>query len=299
MRKVFYILISITLFFSCDKVDCPNEIGCVEPKVNTSCVSEILGYDTCKLSGSLTIHLSDTIDYKRALIEELTGYKCNNCPKGAAEVGNLLGIFGDTLVAISIHSGSFAVPGEDQGDEYITDFRTDIGDELTSLYQVFGYPNGIVNKKKFDDAYTQGISNWRTSIQSEVDNSPTEVPQLNITSHYSSETSILFVSSNIKYNTSEDHSLMFLLVEDNIIDVQKDGTTYVPNYTHRHVLRASLTKALLGSVISSTDLTIGTDMNSDYFAIDPSWNIENCEVIAILYNTSTQEAAQVQKVHVK
>ena len=296
-NNLIFILFLITVInFSCDKVDCPNEIGCVEPEINIECFSEELGYDTCILSGPLTIHHSDTVDYRRILLEEFTGFQCPTCPPGAVKIKDLSTQLVDTFVAVAIHSGVFAEPKE-SGDKFLTDFRTDVGDELALQYQIFSNPNGVINRKKFNDAYGQSIPNWAPTIRSEIENFSGEVPELNVTSYFSATNRVVYVTSDLKFNTSEDHTIMFLLLEDGIIDEQQDETTYIPDYEHNHVLRASLTEAILGIQIPATDLVAGTMVNSSYFEIDPSWNTDNCELVVIMYNSNTLESVQVQKIH--
>jgi hypothetical protein len=41
---------------------------------------------------------------KVVLLEEFTGKGCTNCPKGSREIENLLTIFPDNLIAVSIHA---------------------------------------------------------------------------------------------------------------------------------------------------------------------------------------------------
>ena len=47
---------------------------------------------------------------RKVLIEEFTGVRCVNCPAGSAEIQNLLSVYGEQLIAISIHAGFYANP---------------------------------------------------------------------------------------------------------------------------------------------------------------------------------------------
>ena len=51
------------------------------------------------------------------LIEEFTGKGCTQCPKGSRELENLLTLFPDNLVAVSIHAGPFANPAYERAHE--------------------------------------------------------------------------------------------------------------------------------------------------------------------------------------
>ena len=142
MKKLFYIFLISYSFFACDKVDCPNEGGCVEPEA--TCIS-LAGIDTCELSGELTTKESEANTYRKILIFEFTGYQCFNCPEGATEIENLKNKMGDTLVPVAIHSGFYAKPNPPK---YETDFRTAAGDEYEDIFVPIGYPTGVINMKK-------------------------------------------------------------------------------------------------------------------------------------------------------
>src|SRR5688572_11507337 len=80
------------------------------------------------------------------LLEEFTGKGCTNCPKGSREIENLLTLFPENLVAVSIHAGFFANPAlfPQLGPN---DLRPPQADELLNLLgQPDGYPSGIVNR---------------------------------------------------------------------------------------------------------------------------------------------------------
>lgn len=81
---------------------------------------------------------------RKVLIEEFSGVKCVNCPAGSEAIENLIKIYGDQLIAISIHAGFFAPPYAES--KY--DFRSADGTNLLSyLGEPLGYPTAVVNRK--------------------------------------------------------------------------------------------------------------------------------------------------------
>ena len=86
----------MALFSSCDKVDCPFDDGCD----GTTDSGRII-YDD-----SLSVAPQD--QYRVVLLEEFTGHTCTVCPDGAREVERLLDVYGDSLIAVGVHAGTFA-----------------------------------------------------------------------------------------------------------------------------------------------------------------------------------------------
>jgi len=290
MKKIILIL-SITLIaFSCDKVDCPNELGCFQPD--------------CSLEGDIVEMESGFNTFEKQVIFEFTGYKCNNCPEGAEEIKSLMNKMEDTLIPISIHSGFFSIPDSDGG-KFTTDYRTKAGDEYEALFQPQGYPTAIVNFQQFDNKYQQSRSVWETLLRSEIDNSNANAPTINLKSSYSKESNALIASASIQFNenSNEKYNMIFLLLEDHIIDVQDVSGTVVDDYEHKHVLRSAFGKSL-GEKVNAESIASGDifDVTTVCTKLDKSWKIEDSEVIGVLYKTNedkTFEAVQAQKVHVK
>lgn len=294
MKKLLFLLIISSSILSCDKVDCPNEGGCVEPEA--TCIS-LAGIDTCQLTGDLVTNESDETTFRKILIYEFTGYQCFNCPEGALEIDNLSSKMGDTLVPISIHSGFYAKPNPPK---YVTDFTSDAGDEYEGLFVPIGYPTGVVGMKKFDDAYQHGRSSWETLIRSEINDAPEDIPTIKLNSYYSAETNGLFAKADVKFPvaTTVNHSLIFLIVEDHIVDVQLNGSELQTDYDHRHVLRGAIEKAL-GTKVNSVDALVDEmiTVNSDYITLDDSWDLNNCILVGALIDSKTLEVVQVQEMH--
>lgn len=290
MKKLLLIFSITFLAFSCDKVDCPNESGCVQPD--------------CSLEGALKEKESETTSFEKQVIFEFTGYKCNNCPEGAEEIASLIGKMGDTIIPISVHSGYFAIP-EPDGGKYVTDFRTTAGDELEGKFLPQGYPTAVINLKQFDNKYQQGRSIWETLLRSEIDNADPNPPSITLKSSYSEESNTMIASAKIKFNNTSSfkHNLMFLLIEDGVIDVQLYGVNFLPEYEHKHVLRTAFGKTF-GEKVNTDEVSSGDEfeVETSCFKLNKEWNLENCEVVGVLYkinSDNTFEVVQAQIVHVK
>ena len=107
MKKTYYLLLCffiLSLTFSCDKIEKDNF-------TDPNATFPWLG--------------------KKVLVEDFTGYKCTNCPAAATELHNIEEFYPDKVIGIAIHAGSFAKPGG----VFVTDFRTDEGNEITDFFR--------------------------------------------------------------------------------------------------------------------------------------------------------------------
>ena len=78
---------------------------------------------------------------KKVLIEDFTGFKCANCPDASSELHKIEEIYPDKVIGIAIHAGSFAEPSG----VFVTDFRTDEGNEITD-FRSGAFQPGLVCK---------------------------------------------------------------------------------------------------------------------------------------------------------
>lgn len=219
---------------------------------------------------------------RQVLIEEFTGVRCVNCPAGSAAIEGLLADYGQRLVAISIHAGSFAPPYP--GSE---DFRTDEGTNLLSyLGAPLGYPTAVVNRKKFDGEFDLqlGRTQWPGFIVDEL-GVPPKV-KIDIQNAYSNEDRrlevkvTLYVEENIG---EEEVHISVAITENDIQELQltPSSGTPDPNYKHKHVLRDMLT-TYNGDRIDEA-LTAGAVIEKNYtITLPPGWVAENCEVVAFV-----------------
>lgn len=94
-----------------------------------------------------------------------------------------------------------------------------------------------------------------------------------------------------------DYNIVVYLVEDHIQDWQLDAEATppdVPDYDHRHMLRANLndtwgTRVINGSAPAGRVVRLSIDN----YRFSSAWNATNFYLVAWLYNTETDEIFQV------
>lgn len=231
------------------------------------------------------------------LLEEFTGKGCTNCPKGSREIENLLTLFPENLVVVSIHAGFFANPQFFPIGQF--DLRTDEGELLFDyLGPNSGYPAGVVNRVAVNGELQLSANAWASAITQQVQQQP--AVELGLVKEYNPDTRELTVTVNGigKASLSGDIRLSVMLTESGIVDAQDDQEAggIVQDYVHKHVLRDMLTPAtgamILNSIFSGTTFT-----RTFTTTLDSGWNANEMEVIAFISNVNGSDFSVLQAVH--
>ena len=235
---------------------------------------------------------------KKVLIEEFTGVNCVQCPAGSAEIENLISIYGDNLVAISVHAGFFATPNSQN--EF--DFRTQDGDDLASyLGEPIGYPSAVVDRKIFNGQtdLQSSQSEWAGFISSQFELKP--VSSLTLSQNYDSANRALSFEASGIFNQvpTEVVYISAVMTESGIVDGQITPNGWNQNYVHKHLYRGAITN-FDGEVLGSS-FSLGDGFSRSFnFTIPTEWNAANCELIVYLhYNEDKKEILQVESVHLE
>jgi hypothetical protein len=227
---------------------------------------------------------------KTVVLEEYTGIHCGYCPDGHVIAGDIQASDPDRVILVNIHAGSYAVPS---GGE--PDFRTAYGEDLATQAGVTGYPAGAVNRHIFtgNTATSMSRSAW-TNAADDILQESTPV-NVGLESAWDSVTGELTINVEVYYTNSSNeltNNLHVAILENGLEGPQTDYGPYnaanvLPNgnYVHGHVMRDLIT-GLNGESISTT--AAGSLYTASYtYSVDPTWNIDNCDIVAFV--TETQE----------
>lgn len=274
MKKIFLFLSVVACFYACDKIEGPY----IDEDSYIPVMVEFEELDF----GSV---------YRKVLIEDYTGHTCVNCPTGHAKLDELHGIYGDTLVAIGVHAGNFAVPTVDMP----ANFATEVGNQWCNDFEVQAFPSAIVNRVKYGSYFFSPVGSWNNAIM-QVDRSKLYAAIQLLPSGDDSR-----MIANAKVTIMEDITdpvqLNVLLIEDGIVAPQLTATGVVPDYVHNHVLRASF-NGPYGKQLTDNGMVENGKAYTRAYALDwnPQWKRENCSLVAILLNMNTKEVLQVEKI---
>lgn len=233
---------------------------------------------------------------RKVLIEEFTGVRCVNCPQGSAEILNLQGLYGENLIAISIHAGFFSPPYPES--QY--DFRTDDGGELlTFLGEPLGYPSAVINRNHFDGQFDlqNGQATWAGFIEAQASIPP--AVNIVLSSNFNESDRVIAIKATLIANEQlgDNLRLTVMLTENDVADAQLTPDGLKTDYKHKHVLRDVITN-FDGDILG--DIGVGELVAKNFsYTLPEEWSVDNCNVVAFVHLAGEEkDVLQVEEVHV-
>ncbi len=223
---------------------------------------------------------------KNVIIEEFSGVQCPNCPVGDAQISNLQSLYGDRVVAVTMHpyvTGVLSAPMSDSR----FDFRTDAAD---AIIKNLGLPTGIpaasVNRVLFqgESALLSPPNQWAAKVETELEKEASV--GVNLQPDYNPDTRMLTINVRViaQENIPGPTRLHMGLMEDGMIDKQIDGVTKIEEYEHNHILRDYVTDDLGDNI--SPSLRLGEIWTRTYTYELPEedgwWVAENITVFGFV-----------------
>lgn len=250
MNKLITLSLSIALiagFVSCSKVN-PNKTG-TNPLV-TNPIEPLNPSDPLYAVGRVPLSFT-----KKAILEELTGEWCANCPDGATKMHELIAAYPDKVYGVAFHASGndpFEVTGA-QDALLLNIFPA--GSPST-----IGFPSASVNRKETVSLpdYLGGSFDFRESWASQMAPVLKQTAKCGLSMVASEENDLVNLDVFVGYNSVIDGGSYFLtvyLIEDNIPESAPGaqqgalGTATNP-YVHQHVLRKIITTNAYGDAIS-------------------------------------------------
>lgn len=225
---------------------------------------------------------------QKVLLEEFTGHKCPNCPEGAATAEQLKQAYGNKFIIIAYHAGFFARTYND----FPEDYRTVVGNELNSNFNVQNYPAGVINRTEFNSSLVMGNTSWPSATAEIIDNEP----RLHLTIEHTFTSGNLSVTVNAKaLSDIEPLKTCVFITEDGLISPQLTPSGTEENYEHNHVFRMSL-NGTWGTQTFAEGATVGQEESiTVQGAIDADWNPNNLKIVCFAYNPETGEIIQAEE----
>ena len=225
---------------------------------------------------------------RTVLLEDFTGQRCVNCPKGTAIIHQLETDLGDAVVAVGIYSGGFGKSATGK----LLPLTTETGCEYFDYWKLNEQPVGMVNRHG-----AANYTNWTRDVKEELAKDAPLTIELAAEAHDGVMEIVLDESGTDGYVTGK---LQVWVVEDSIVAVQTrhdpidndNVTVNDPDYVHNHVFRTAV------NGIWGEDFTIGEGEKKTQTmtqAIDAAWKVEHLSVVAFVYNSSgVQQAAKAR-----
>lgn len=233
---------------------------------------------------------------RNVLLEDCTGFRCNNCPDAAIRAMQLKAIYGDRLVVVGAHMvESFAAP---QPPNYLTDFRTLAGTAYEQTFGITALPMGLISRVPFNGSRLVSRYSWSTATAALIDQ-PADLALRIDSLAFDAGSGVLsgIVQARMLQSLGTPHNITLYLTEDHVIDWQLDGNTHVPDYEHRHVLRAALNNPWGAQFLHGNEQPGDTlELAFSYPLPDNVLQPANCAVVAYVYSTSGADQYEVKQV---
>ena len=192
-------------------------------------------------------------------------------------------LYPEKVVGIAIHAGFFAQPSGN----FITDFRTTGGNELADFFEPEVFPIGMINRQGYPENVLLNYTDWASIAGEQLLQAPT------IKLSISEDNNSVSIQARRLSESNNSLKLVVCITEDSIIDKQIDGSELIEEYEHNHVLR----KVINGTWGSNIQLSNTLSTYSYDYTLEDSWLRGNCNIVAFVYDNSTKEILQVEKIH--
>jgi len=255
--------------------------------------------DTTYISANIPLPVKTKI-----FIEDLTGVRCQNCPKAAERLKAIMDANPDNTVALGVYFFPlFTLTAPWENFDTLNTIDADV--IYTNIYNSPGnIPIGGVNRKLFNGETSISISSTKWSGYADLvkaQESPVIIGATVTSFDDVSRKAIIHVKVTFTKPYSEELDLSVYLTESKIISKQsKDLGVLDSFYVHNHVLRKSLTSYPLkvNSVIKG-NYEAGRVFEKDFeVVLKNKWKKENCS-FAIIVNgiNANTEVVQAEELH--
>jgi len=238
-----------------------------------------------------SIHVGEIEVTRTVLLEEFTGQLCTNCPQAAALAAVIKANLGEQFVVVSMHAGHYAKPMElysELAQEYHDYFYTE---------SQKAYPSGMISRTKNASSYIYGnYSNWESDVIKRLEKDFLEDREfsLDVAVEYEQASNTIKVNSTIETVDSLSGVKLQLWITESGIEAYQSGAS-IPDptkYVHNHVLRDAV-NGTWGEVIPFIEAEDIYETESTYSLGGKTWNPNNMEVVAFVYDENTKEVLYV------
>lgn len=244
----------------------------------------------------------ETPQQRRVLMEEFTGVSCPPCPNGHIKIAAIETQYPERFIAVGF--SPFGVPqAEPVHNLSQYDFRTQEGTSLKGDFGVANLPAAVIDRVEGGTGYTVDVLSWSSFVDTRMA-VPTKV-NLHLSSVYNPGTREAEVTVRAHYTAgvSGKQVLTLLLLENNIVDAQKNGLNIDTFYNHKHVFRKMYTPYVGSPMIDSIANKEPGRVYERRFKIqvDQAWNPDNCKLVAYISNNEPgdKEVQQAEEIKLK
>lgn len=238
--------------------------------------------------------------HKAVLIEDITGVRCVNCPSAALKIKEIIADkTEDSVIAIALYpwpkntNGLFSLTAPYPGfPQLANDTSSNI---VESLDIPTGLPSGYVDRYIFAPQIVRynAVGNWSNLVNSRL----RVTTPVNITMTKTLSGRKVNINIKLQYTQARpgNHKFALYLTEDKIISKQASTTGQIDNYVHNHALRSTLDLPM-GRLLNA-QLVPGRTFDKYYeYELPLTYVLQNCHLVAVVIDASTNEVINVRKI---
>ena len=238
---------------------------------------------------------------KKVLLFDVTGVRCNNCPKAAVLAKNLASSNSGRVEVVALYpktpmSLTFPWAGFD------TMITLEAEQIATAMGGITSLPLGAVDQVAFNGSKLLNTSDWGAAVTAQL--AKTSPFNLSVKSTWKSADGKSRVEIKAIANAAivSNYKWVVAITENGVKSKQSDQDApggMVDDYEHEHALRG-VVGSTLGSDINTTAVSAGYIREKHFYLVPKAkWNASNCDVVVWVYNADTKEVVQVEKVALK
>jgi len=262
-------------------------------------LSALIFMTACKEQPIIIPDPSLNVSSRTVLVEEVTGVRCTNCPVGTQTLVALQQQYGSKkVVVVSLHAAvNFSVPYTNQ-----EDYRSPEIQELANyIGPLEGFPTASINRRLLPNENTiflTPFTRWGGEVAQDLQQDPSLALTLENTFDASTRALSIKVGLLPDQQITGEHRLTVLITQDSVIGQQLDGSTVIPNYVHRHMVR-DVVSASNGDIITEA-LEAGQLVNKTFnVSLPATWEAKHCSVVAFVHRSDVdKEVLQAVEKHV-
>jgi hypothetical protein len=240
-------------------------------------------------------------DLKKVLLFDVTGVRCNNCPKAAVLAKSLESSNSGRLEVVALYpktpmSLTYPWTGFDT-------MSTIEADQIaTAMGGITSLPLGAVDQVAYNGSKLLNTSDWGAAVTAQL--SKTSPINITLKSTWKSADGKARVEIKAVANSAliANYKWVVAITESKVKSKQSDQDApggVVDDYDHEHALRG-VVGSTLGSDINTAAVSAGYVREKHFYVVPKSkWNAANCDVVVWVYNVDTKEVVQVEKVALK
>ncbi|MEY3236537.1 MAG: hypothetical protein RI883_638 [Bacteroidota bacterium] len=316
MKKLIFIVLAIGCFMmnSCDKVENP-----FPPVVNNE-------LDTTIYNGSWSDYVANEWpDFsvlpnddpnRNALIEDMTGHNCSNCPAAAAiahgiHLANPTRIFIASIHAAATSTGTSTFQDVNNGLGITVDFTNSQSKEMGSFFGTtlinsgfFANPSGTISRTNVAGEYFVAQGSWQTKVNA-VLAKPLQIAIKAKVNYFETPKHGFFLHTEVEKldaAITNELGMIVYLIEDTLVAPQNISGTITPTYVHRDIFRGCIDGQTWGRTLTA-DMMTGTKYYLNYSYILPdqlvptgntsTHNADNMHLLIYVYDKVSLEIYQI------